>query len=638
MSLVLAVTLLMSVFGGLTAFATDATTIPEGYTVVEAVPDGNDAYGWKVDGDGKTLKIYYTGKPVDYSKDDYKNRPWKDSAETIEEVVIEGTPTEIGERTFKGMKSLTKVTYSDEAEKTVTKINTEAFAETSINGVFRIPASVTYLHGQSIQSTPISALVFESSTTPIQLYKGLQYLGDLTSIVLMRPAEITGDVEIKTVKQFGGTYASGKYGMTAPSRINMLISDASYIEPFSKLTVYEKYLGDVASGKEANIASKEFSMAPGTFGKYTLIDSTEEILDGVFADNVWYLLYDENTDPNSVDYTVEFLTNGEEKGDHMTTNGYSLSNNQYTIKNKQLAKFAAEIKKMVFGFGFTQLQSYFGTNRGNADLYEKGKHTRYENLREVVFPAQFAKIWDYAFCNIRTLKKVNFEDTAIHTINKKAFAYCPLETVKLPATISTIGEMAFVGNTALETLYLPSSASLNIAKGAFAREFNQPGFDNKTLKVIADGPQFAVGTNNVVDSAFDYDSNITVDKAWRNTLVIYDSADNWTNTNNLGLGNRVSAVADKYYEMHDKDNDGKISLWMFNYAAVQPYSMFVATYDGSTLGTVEMLANDELAIGTLLDEDFDVSSKIGNKPAKVFLWNGFLNISPLHSAVEKNIE
>ena len=636
MSLVLAVTLVMSVFGGLTAFAADATSIPKDYTVEGAVEDGNDAYGWKVD--DKTLKIYYTGKPVTYSSSDYKNRPWKDSADKIEEVVIEGTPTEIGARTFKGMKSLTKVTYSDEAEKTVTKINTEAFAETSINGVFRIPASVTYLHGQSIQSTPISALVFESSTTPIELYKGLTYLGDLTSIVLMRPAKITGS--ITTVKQFGGTYASGTYGMTAPSRINMLISDASYIEPFSKLTVYEDYSKDVPSDKVGNIASKEFSMAPGTFGKYTLIDSTEAILDGVFADNVWYLLYDENTNPDSVDYTVEFLTNGKEKGDNMTTKGYSYntSTKQYTIKNEQLANVAAKIKKMVFGFGFTQLQSCFGTNKGINDLYEKGKHTRYENLREVVFPAQFEKIWEFAFCNIRTLKKVNFEDTAIHIIDKKAFAYCPLETVKLPATITTIGEMAFVGNTALETLYLPSSASLKIDKGGFAREFNQPGFDNKTLKVIADGPQFAVGTNNVVDSSFDYDSNITVDKAWRDTVIIYNSEDTWTNTNSLGLGNGVSAVADKYYEMHDKDNDGKISLWMFNYAAAQPYSMFVATYDGSTLGTVEMLANDELAIGTLLDEDFDVSSKIGNKPAKVFLWNGFLNISPLHSAVEKNIE
>ena len=238
MSLVLAVTLLMSVFGGLTAFAADATSIPKDYTVEGAVADGNDAYGWKVD--GTTLKIYYTGNPVDYKEGDYTNRPWQGSVKTIEEVVIEGTPTEIGERTFKDMKALKKVTYSDEAKKTVTKIKTEAFMGTGINGVFRIPASVTYLHGQSIQSLRISALVFESSTTEIELYKGLPYLGDLTSIVLMRPAKITGS--ITTVKQFGGKYTYGTYGMTAPSRINMLISNASYIEPFSKLADYKDYL------------------------------------------------------------------------------------------------------------------------------------------------------------------------------------------------------------------------------------------------------------------------------------------------------------------------------------------------------------------------------------------------------------
>lgn len=631
MSLVLAVTLVMSVFGGLTAFAADAASIPEGYTVVEAVADGNDAYGWKID-DETTLYVYYPGNTKVFTKDDYTSRPWQDSAEKITKVVIDGTPTEIGDYTFYQMSNLAEVTFAG----TETIINPCAFADTAISGVFTIPAHINILHGQAFMNCPINILIFDGDESSKTLYlrKGLQYLGNLTNIIIKRAIGFSEPVNERTLNKICGTYASGTYGMTNPARINVIAAKSSYFNSFKTITAYTgKY--DTASN---DAKKKEHSVAPALFGECDVFDATEGVRIGKFTDNVWYLLYDENTDSTLTDYTVEFVTDGTEVGTTMTKYGYSLSNNQYTIKNEQLAKFAAEIKKMVFGFGFTQLQSCFGTNKGINDLYDKGKHTRYENLREVVFPAQFARIWDYAFCNIRTLKKVNFEDTAIRTIDKKAFAYCPLETVKLPATISTIGEMAFVGNTALETLYLPSSASLNIAKGAFAREFNQPGFDNKTLKVIADGPQFAVGTN-VVASAFDNDSNIAkVDKAWRNTLVIYDSADNWTNTNNLGLGNRVSAVADKYYEMHDKDNDGKISLWMFNYAEVQPYSMFVATYDGSTLGTVEMLANDELAIGTLLDEDFDVSSKIGNKPAKVFLWNGFLNISPLHSAVEKNIE
>lgn len=73
MSLVLAVTLLITVFGGLTVFAADASGIPDGYTVVAAVSGSNDAYGWKVD--GTTLYIYYTGDPVAYTSSTYTQRP-----------------------------------------------------------------------------------------------------------------------------------------------------------------------------------------------------------------------------------------------------------------------------------------------------------------------------------------------------------------------------------------------------------------------------------------------------------------------------------------------------------------------------------------------------------------------------------
>ena len=594
MSLVLAVTLLMSVFGGLTAFAADATSIPKDYTVEGAVADGNDAYGWKVD-DDKTLKIYYTGNPVTYSKDDYTDRPWQDSVDTITEVVIEGTPTEIGARTFKGMKSLTKVTYSDEAKKTVTKINTEAFAETSINGVFRIPASVTYLHGQSIQSTPISALVFESSTTPIELHKGLQYLGDLTSIVLMRPAKITGS--ITTVKQFGGKYASGTYGMTAPSRINMLISDASYIEPFSKLADYKDYLDDVESNKKPNIASKEFSVAPGTFGKYTLIDSTEAILDGVFANNVWYLLYDENTDPNSVDYTVEFLTNGEEKGDNMTANGYSYD--------------TSAIKKMVFGFGFTQIPKSFGTN--------------YKALKELKLPTTMVQIGDFAFDGVGTMVKANFEDTKITDIGVASFRKSKFKELKFPSTLSQIKQKAFINNNVLECVYFPKASNLFLGSLVFARDDASIHAD-KNLKVIFDEvTSFSPSTNL---NTFAADTTSSTD--WRTTTIVYNAE----KTTSLPNFNQVTKVENVYYEVSDTDNDN-INLFMCNFADKQDYKLFMCTYDNDALDNIRMIKEDTLAKGGFINAEFNTSANVKEGNTKVFLWEGFANCKPLKTVLEK---
>ena len=587
MSLVLAVTLLMSVFGGLTAFAADAArSIPAEYTVVEAVADGNDAYGWKID--DKTLKIYYTGNPVTYSKDDYTDRPWKDSADKIEEVVIEGTPTEIGARTFKGMKSLTKVTYSDEAKKTVTKINTEAFAETSINGVFRIPASVTYLHGQSIQSTPISALVFESSTTPIELHKGLQYLGDLTSIVLMRPAKIT---EVTTVKEFGGKYTNGTYGMTAPSRINMLISDASYIEPFSKLTVYENYLDDVASGKEANIASKEFSMAPGTFGKYTLIKG--DVAYGDFVTNAFYIEYTES-DGTKV---VEFITNGTEKGTNLAT-GDALDSEKGTFG------------KMVFGFGFTQIPEKFGNE--------------YKALEEVKLPTTMEKIGNFAFDGVDTMVKANFEDTKITDIGVASFRKSKFKELKFPSTLSQIKQKAFINNNVLECVYFPKASNLFLGSLVFAREKDNSSYVGKNLKVIFDEVTFKDSTK---DDTFAAD---TISTDWRTTTIVYNAE----KTTSLPNFNQVTTVEDVYYEVSDTDKDN-INLFMCNFADKQDYKLFMCTYDNDALDSIHMINEGTLAKGEFINAEFNTSANVEKGNTKVFLWEGFANCKPLKTVLEK---
>ena len=114
MSLVLAVTLLITVFGGLTVFAADASGIPDGYTVVAAVSGSNDAYGWKVD--GTKLYIYYTGAPVAYTSSTYTQRPWQSKVASIKEVVIQGTPTAIGAYSFYQMSNLEKVTFAAPAK------------------------------------------------------------------------------------------------------------------------------------------------------------------------------------------------------------------------------------------------------------------------------------------------------------------------------------------------------------------------------------------------------------------------------------------------------------------------------------------------------------------------------------------
>ena len=578
MSLVLAVTLLITVFGGLTVFAADASGIPDGYTVVAAVSGSNDAYGWKVD--GTTLYIYYTGDPVAYTSSTYTQRPWQSSAANITEVVIEGTPTAIGDRTFYKMSNLEKVTFAG----TETRINTEAFVGTAIKGVFEVPKSVTFFHGQSIQNLGINVLIFDgdSNTGNIQLYKGLPYLGDLTSIVLLRPATITGSVS--TVKEFGGTYASGTYGMTAPSRINMLVSDASYIAPFAALTAYDTYLNDVASGKEANIESKEFSVAPGTFEEYTLIKG--DVAYGDFITNAFYLEYTENDNTK----VVEFITNGTEKGANMAS-GTALDSKKTTFG------------KMVFGFGFTQIPASFGK--------------AYTSLKELKLPYTLTTIGGSAFDGVSTMVKANFEDTKITSIGSAAFRKSKFKELRFPETIVTISMKAFINNNALECVYFPKATTLVLGSLAFARENDTSSYVDKEVKVIFGDVTFSASTNV---NTFAADTTST---DWRTTTIIYDSS----KTTSIKNFNQTTKVADKCFEYYDED--GVINLFICDFTKEQSYNLFLCTYPDSAMDKLIIIKEGTLSNGDFVNVKYDTSAEVVPGKTKIFLWEGFSSCKPL---------
>ena len=585
MSLVLAVTLLMSVFGGLTVFAADPSGIPDGYKVEAAVSGSNDAYGWKVD--GETLYIHYTGKPVAYTKLNYTERPWQSKVASIKEVVIQGTPTAIGDRTFYNMSNLKKVTFAG----TEKRINTEAFVGTAIKGVFKVPKSVTFFHGQSIQNLGINVLIFDgdSTTGKIQLYKGLPYLGDLTSIVLLRPVNIT---EVSALKDFGGTYASGTNGMTAPSRINMLVSDASYITPFAALTSYDNYLDHVASEKEGNIESKEFSVAPGTFGKYTLIKG--DVAYGDFVTNAFYLEYTESDNTK----VVEFITNGTEKGANMAS-GTALDSKKTTFG------------KMVFGFGFTQIPASFGK--------------AYTSLKELKLPYTLTTIGGSAFDGVSTMVKANFEDTKITSIGSAAFRNSKFKELRFPETIVTISMKAFINNNALECVYFPKATTLVLGQWAFAsEEKDTSSYAGKNLKVIFGDVTFSVSTK--VDTFAADDATST---NWRKTTIIYDSSKT-TLTKNF---NQTTMVADKCFEYYYED--GVINLFICDFTKEQSYNLFLCTYPDSAMDKLIIIKEGTLSNGDFVNVKYDTSAEVVPDKTKIFLWEGFSSCKPLVPALLK---
>ena len=91
---------------------------------------------------------------------------------------------------------------------------------------------------------------------------------------------------------------------------------------------------------------------------------------------------------------------------------------------------------------------------------------------DVILPARLAYIGDYALAGISTLTDLNFE-TATETVLSQlkelgdyAFAQTPINDFALPDTVTAIGAYAFAQNTSLETIDLPAELA-TLGEGAF---------------------------------------------------------------------------------------------------------------------------------------------------------------------------
>ncbi|MBQ2285104.1 MAG: leucine-rich repeat protein [Clostridia bacterium] len=598
MSLVLAVTLLVSVFGGVAVFATDAvveTVTKEilegwGYTVEKVGTDY--MYGWKV-AEG-VLDIYYAGtKVIDYTDSNYIDRPWNSQINDITSVIIKGTPAQIGKYTFSNMKGLTAFTLAG----TETVIGACAFANTSIGGVVTIPEHITKVHGQAFMNCPINVLVYDgdAETPTLGLDKGIQYLGKLTNIVIKRniefynlPTESNG----RTLKHFAGTYGSGKHGMTNPAKINVVSTDAKYFNYFKTITAYPDAY-DV-QGKLA----KEDGLAPELFKDCVVADAEKTIGINKFIDNVWYLEYYEPDGSK----TIEFITNGTEKGTNMAS-------------GKALDGKETEFGKMVFGFGFTQIPEKFGI--------------AYKSLKELKLPTTMVKIGDFAFDKVGTMVKANFEDTKITHIGTASFRNSKFKELRFPTTLIHVNQKAFVDNNALECVYFPKASNLFLGDSVFARQYDTTSsYVGKNLKVIFGDVTFNASTNLNTFAPDDATST-----NWRKTTIIYDSSKTKIDKD----FNQTTNVANVYYEVSDTDKDNNINLFMCDFSKNQSYKLFMCTYEGTALDKLHAIKEDTLAKGEFINMEFDTSGDVKTDKTKVFLWEGFSSCKPLVPALLNSI-
>ena len=485
-----------------------------------------DPYKWKVEGTTLYLDYYINeGKTYntvkEYSDSDYTTRPWQSQVSNIKSVVITGHPGKVGRYTFYNMTALENVQFAG----TEGNIDTLSFAGcTNLGPTLVIPASVEYIKNQTFMNTKIVNLVFEDTAKNITI-ENLKWMGMLRNLAVMRPVTI----KASNIKDFGGGYNSGNYGMTNPAKINVLVTKPEYFDAFKALGAYPaEYTKNYA---------KEYNLAPETFKKYSVIDENQEInCYTVVNDELCYALYTEN----GGELTVAFLSLAYQDGANIAP-GQAV--------HAALAGKASEIKKMVFSSGIHSTGDYLSV-KGTASDADKTTQV-YPNVKEVILPATLNHIGNNAFYGMTKLEKVNFEDTIVANIGAYSFKKTAIKNIKFPSTVSSIFGEAFAGNTELNTVYLPATATTRIRDGAFGRGGVTTGFEGDNLKVILDGTFVVTGAQDLVKTnSFCADAN---DSTWRKTTFIYDSSKMASAPDNL-LG--ATFVADRYYDVYGL-NDGE---------------------------------------------------------------------------------
>lgn len=131
---------------------------------------------------------------------------------------------------------------------------------------------------------------------------------------------------------------------------------------------------------------------------------------------------------------------------------------------------SAFCQKMVFPSGIISIRSYEMWNTG---------------LTDIKMPNTITNIGNNAFCNCDSLESVQMSNAISH-IGSYAFGRCPkLTSLSLPSGVTSIGEYAFSSCTSLTNIEIPSGVT-EIAEGTFLWSSNlEIEFDNlkKNVKV-----------------------------------------------------------------------------------------------------------------------------------------------------------
>ena len=350
----------------------------------------------------------------------------------LPEIEIPANIVSIGGGAFFGTDSMTKVTFAEGGR--LSEIAFEAFAGSGLVSV-EIPASVTELGiGAFSGCSALSAVTFGegSSLTKIEAstFSGDSRLSSVTlpeSIVYIGRGAFAGDISLTEITLPSGLVYLGDFAFEETGLVTVAIPKT--VETFG--------IGAFASCHSLTDINVDAENA-----KY--ID-----IDGVVYDRAMTTLIEYPAGNARTSYTL---------ADGIVTVGQYAFCGSWNLQRVTLSQTVETVDEYAF-YDCRSITSY--TLSDVLTYIKRYAFAMNSSLWSMAMPDSLMQISNYAFMQDWSLSSVTFtENSRLPRISFGAFAYCGLQSFRVPASVSTMAQGAFIGCSNLYSFTFAAGSGL----------------------------------------------------------------------------------------------------------------------------------------------------------------------------------
>ncbi|MDR2267240.1 MAG: leucine-rich repeat protein [Christensenellaceae bacterium] len=233
----------------------------------------------------------------------------------------------------------------------------------------------------------------------------------------------------------------------------------------------------------------------------------------------------------------------------------------------------------------------------------------YNMMTSISLPSSITTLGNSAFYHCTELETVVMNTTSIVTIPNKAFDSCPITSIKLPNTLTGIGEQSF-RKTAFTTFIIPEQVA-NIGYKAFDECSNVTFYTEHLVKPSGWDQNWNNSSRPVV-----WGTNLSSDKSYVISFTkSVNNPSNATATNGISNPTRSSYTFDgwyttsdysgtKYSNIADAPNGTLYVKW--KKACVTEGSL-ITLEDGTQVAVEDLTGDESLLVWNLFTGDFDTA-------------------------------